>query len=133
MRQPKVDRLSIEQHDELDGYFRQANISAKNIARLETLSRTAEPEIAADADLIARLARVQPRKRHRLRFLIEERRDLLQELVAAGVISTTYGDQDSQRHSDSQKERRRDARDLLEVHTDPAGQEVGTSAETFLE
>lgn len=77
MQRPEAERLRIEQEDELDGYFGQSNVSAKNIARLEGLSGTAQPEIAAYADLIARIADVHPRKRHRLRFLARERRDLL--------------------------------------------------------
>jgi len=89
-RKPKVERQAIEQKDDIFGYLRQSNISAKNLARLRVLAASPNPEIAKLAGIVLAVAEVKPHKRGRLRVLARERRDLLEELERTGLILAHY-------------------------------------------
>ncbi len=75
-RRPHGEREQIEQLDELYRFLGQSNISAKNVARLTVLCGSADEKLRQLAALILDIARVHPRKRHRLKFLAGQRRDL---------------------------------------------------------
>ena len=79
-RLPREDRDRIEHLDELFGFLRQSNISAKNIDRLKTLEEDSKKEIRELATLILEVARVKPGKRRRWSFLAEHHRDLWRRL-----------------------------------------------------
>src|SRR5438477_937735 len=59
----KCDR--IERMEELNGFVHQSNISARNLVRLEMLSKHPDPKVATLAVLILDIGRVLPGKRNR--------------------------------------------------------------------
>jgi hypothetical protein len=79
-RLPREDRDRIERLDELFGFLRQSNISAKNITRLETLRQNPAKDISELANLLLEVARVKPDKRRRWSFLAQHRPDLCRHL-----------------------------------------------------
>jgi hypothetical protein len=83
---PKDEREAIEQEDELFGYLKQSNISAKNISRLKILAASQNPRIAELAGIVLKVAEIKPRKRRRLVVLAGEHRDLLEDLERTGLI-----------------------------------------------
>ena len=83
---PKLEREAIEQEQEIFGFLQQSHISAKNIARLTTLSSSSNARIAELAGIVIEVAKVKPHKRHRLRVLAKERRDFLLKLEQTGLI-----------------------------------------------
>jgi len=62
---PREKRDRIERFDELHGLFHQSMISAKNVARLETLTGHQDHQVAELAALILEIVRVLPGKRNR--------------------------------------------------------------------
>ena len=82
-RMPREKRQRIEQLDELYGFLDQSNISNRNIERLTTLTQATDLEVRELASLLLEIARVHPRKRRRLKFLVWPRRDLLKRMKAA--------------------------------------------------
>ena len=85
-RKPKNELEAIEQSEELFGYLRQSNISAKNIRRLKLLSASDNPRIAELARIVLRVAEVRPGKRGRLKALARDHRALLEDLERTGLI-----------------------------------------------
>jgi hypothetical protein len=83
---PKDQREAIEQEEEIFAYMKQSHISAKNIGRLTTLTASENPRIAELAGIVLAIARVKPHKKHRLKVLARERRDLLEALERTGLI-----------------------------------------------
>ena len=83
---PKDEGDAIEQKDELFGYLKQSNISAKNIHRLRALATSPNPHIAELAGIVLAVAEVKPHKRGRLKVLARDRRDLLEDLERTGLI-----------------------------------------------
>jgi hypothetical protein len=83
---PAKSRHRIEALDEISGYWGQSHISAKNISRLETLSQSNNPEVQSLAALVMEIAKLHPRKRRRVKYLAQNRRDLYERLIALGVI-----------------------------------------------
>ena len=83
---PKDEREAIEQDEEIFGYLRQSHISDKNVARLETLVKSSNEQIAEHATLVLEIARVKPYKKRRLKVLARTRRDLLKKLEETGLI-----------------------------------------------
>jgi hypothetical protein len=86
MRLPKKERQQIEQQDEIFGYLKQSHISDKNVARLKTLAKSDNPEIARLARIVLEVAEVKPYKRKRMTVLARERPWLLAELEETGLI-----------------------------------------------
>jgi hypothetical protein len=80
-RKPNNERDRIEQLDELHGFLHQSVISAKNIARLKTLSGHEDREVAAHAALILEIARAPPDKRNRWLKLARRHRPLFEQAV----------------------------------------------------
>jgi len=70
---PAKSRHRIEALDEIAGYWQQSHISAKNISRLETLSQSSNSEVQSLAVLIIEIDKVHPRKRRRVKFLVQHR------------------------------------------------------------
>jgi len=83
-RLPVAQRRRIEESDETWGFMYQSNISEKNLARLSTLSRSEDPDIARDAALVLEVGRVHPRKKRRIKFLARNHRHLLNRLAEIG-------------------------------------------------
>ena len=81
-RMPREKRDRIERFDELHGFLQQSMISAKNVARLKTLSGHEDREVAEHASLILEIARVLPGKRHRWLKLAQRHRPLFDRTVA---------------------------------------------------
>ncbi len=98
---PREKRDRIERFDELYGFLHQSVISAKNVARLKTLSGHEDPEFAEQAALILELARVLPGKRNRWLKLARCHRPLFERaLELFGVeffedLLARYGDFES--------------------------------------
>lgn len=80
-RLPREERDAIERCDELHGFLDQSIISAKNMARLETLTRHEKPQVAELAALILEIARVLPGKRNRWLKLAQRHRPLFHRAV----------------------------------------------------
>ena len=83
---PKEKRDAIEQQDEIFGFLKQSHISEKNVARLKTLASASNPRIAQLANIVLEVALVKPYKRHRLKVLAKERKDLIQKLRETDLI-----------------------------------------------
>jgi len=61
-------------------------ISKKNLARLEQLAKSEEPQLARLAAIVLEVARVTPYKRRRLKILARNHRDLLRKLGETGLV-----------------------------------------------
>ncbi|HEX9047137.1 MAG TPA: hypothetical protein VF988_08920 [Verrucomicrobiae bacterium] len=81
-RLPRDEQDQMERLDELYGFLQQSNISAKNVARLKSLSQHANKEVADSAALILEIARVLPHKRNRWLKLARRHRPLLDRAIA---------------------------------------------------
>ncbi len=98
---PREKRGHIERFDELHGFLHQSIISARNVARLKTLSGHEDPEVAEHAALILEIARVLPGKRNRCLKLARRHRPLFAQAVELfGVeffedLLARYGDFES--------------------------------------
>lgn len=85
-RMPKEKRDEVEQQEEICNFLEQSHISERNVARLRTLADSPNPETAELASIVLEVALVKPYKRRRLKFLWQERRDLLEKLEKTGLI-----------------------------------------------
>lgn len=100
-RMPREKRDRIERYDELYGFLHQSVISAKNVARLKTLTGHEDRQVAELAGLILEIARVLPGKRNRWLKLAQCHRPLFNQTVALfGVeffedLLAGYGDFES--------------------------------------
>lgn len=79
-RLPHDQRRKIEHLDELAHFLSQSNISAKNMQRIEGLTKSADPEVRDWAAAILAVARRFPRKRRRYVRMAREQPDLLRRL-----------------------------------------------------
>jgi len=84
---PKAEQALILASDEVWGFLEQTNISAKNIARLESLASVHDAAFQELRMLVLEIARVSPRKRNRWKKVRQERPDLYRRIVAAGWFS----------------------------------------------
>jgi hypothetical protein len=98
---PREQRDRVERFEELHGFLHQSVISAKNIARLKTLSGHEDREVAAHAALILEISRALPDKRNRWLKLARGHRPLFEQAVEVfGVeffedLLAGYGDFES--------------------------------------
>lgn len=83
---PKQERDATVHAMEIHDFLAQKNISPKNIARLRVLAAATHAKTATLAQLVLEMALVKPHRRKRLKFLIENHRELLKRLVAADLI-----------------------------------------------
>jgi hypothetical protein len=79
MAREKTDRM--ERFDELHGFLRQSMVSAKNVARLKTITGDEDHELAELAALILEIARVLPGKQNRWLELARHYRPLFNRAV----------------------------------------------------
>jgi hypothetical protein len=79
---PGNERERIELLDELHGFLHQSFISAKNVARLETLVGHGDHQVAEFAALILQIARMFPGKRNRWLKLARQHRPLFDQTLA---------------------------------------------------
>ncbi len=84
------ERNSILTLDEIYGFLNQSNISAQNIARLQTLTELKNIEIFSLAKLVLEVALLHPHKRRRLKFLAKERREIFLQLEETGLIAAHH-------------------------------------------
>ena len=83
---PKSERQVIENMDDIFRFMRQSHISEKNVARLEQMVKSENPEVASLAAIVLKVAKVKPYRTRRLKFLAQRHPELMQELEDAGLI-----------------------------------------------
>jgi len=83
---PKSERQAIEQKDNIFRFLKQSRISQKNVARLEQMANSGNPQVATLAAIVLDVARVKPYKTRRLKFLAQKHPDLLGRLRDTGLI-----------------------------------------------
>jgi hypothetical protein len=83
---PKSARQGIEDRDHIFGFLEQSQFSEKNVARLEHMAKSDDPQVASLAAIVFDVARVNPHKTRRLKFLAHKHRKLLSRLRDAGLI-----------------------------------------------
>jgi hypothetical protein len=83
---PKSRRQVIENLDDIFRFMRQSHISEKNVVRLEKMVKSEDPQVASQAAIVLKVAKVKPYKARRLRFLAQRHPELLQQLQDAGLI-----------------------------------------------
>ncbi|MEJ7594382.1 MAG: hypothetical protein WKF77_22845 [Planctomycetaceae bacterium] len=86
-QRPKAEQALILATDEVWGFVKQKNISAKNIARLESLASIDDAAFQELRMLVLEIARVRPRKSHPWKNVRREHPDLYRKVVAAGWFS----------------------------------------------
>jgi hypothetical protein len=86
LKKAKRRKDSIEQEDEIIGFMKQSNISKKNIARLNILKLSNNKRIAELAAITLEVAKVKPNKKHRLKVLAKEHRELFIRVKESGLI-----------------------------------------------
>ena len=85
LKLPASVRKHVEEVDEVVGFLSQSNISAKNIARLQSLVVSQDGEVARLAKAVLEVARVKPYKRRRLKVVAEEHKQLMIRLQQLGL------------------------------------------------
>ena len=83
---PKSERQVIENMDDIFRFMRQSHISEKNVARLEQMAKSENPQVAGLAAIVLEVARVKPYKTRRLKFLAQKHPDLLRKLEDTGLV-----------------------------------------------
>ncbi|HQX52816.1 MAG TPA: hypothetical protein PLR25_23045 [Planctomycetaceae bacterium] len=86
-QRPKPEQALILAKDEVWGFLQQTNISAKNIARLESLASIQDAAFQELRMLVLEIASVRPRKRKRWKNVWLEYPDLYRRVIAAGWFS----------------------------------------------
>ncbi len=83
---PKEEIQSIDEKNEIYKFLRQSNISKRNLARLSSLTKSSNQEVAKYAEIVLEVGKVKPHKKKRLKFLAKENRELLNKLDETGLI-----------------------------------------------
>jgi len=83
---PKSERRAIEDKDDIFGFLEQSHISERNVARLERMANSDNPQVASLATIVLDVARVKPYKTRRLKFLAQKHPELLGKLRDTGLI-----------------------------------------------
>jgi hypothetical protein len=78
---PRERRDRMERFDELHGFLHQSMISAKNVARLQTLTGHEDHQVVELAALILEIARVLPGRRNRWLKLARQHRPVFNRAV----------------------------------------------------
>jgi hypothetical protein len=71
---------------EINGFLEQSHISKKNVARLRALASSRDTRIAHLAAVVLDVATVTPYRRHRIRTLARQHRDVLTRMEQARLI-----------------------------------------------
>jgi hypothetical protein len=83
---PKSERRTIEDKDDIFAFFEQSHISEKNVAHLERMAKSDNPQVPCLAAIVLDVARVKPYKTRRLKFLAQKHPELLGKLRDMGLI-----------------------------------------------
>jgi hypothetical protein len=83
---PKSERQVIEDKDDIFGFMHQSHISERNVARLEQMTKSENPQVASLAAIVLKVARVTPYKTRRLKFLAQMHPELLRSLENTGLV-----------------------------------------------
>jgi NMD protein affecting ribosome stability and mRNA decay len=83
---PKSEWQVIEDKDDIFGFMHQSHISERNVARLEQMTKSANPQVASLAAIVLKVARVKPYKSRRLKFLAQMHPELLRNLEDTGLV-----------------------------------------------
>ena len=83
---PKGERQAIEDKDDIFGFLKQSHISERNVARLQQMTKSDNPQVANLAAIVLEVARVKPYKTRRLKFLAERHPELLGKLRDTNLI-----------------------------------------------
>jgi DNA-directed RNA polymerase subunit F len=81
MEMPTKERSLIEARDEIFDYLRQSNIS-----HLKKLSKSEDPEARKLAGIVFQVAEIAPRKKNRLKIIVNKKKSLIFKLEEAGLI-----------------------------------------------
>ena len=92
---PKSERQVIENTDEIFRFMRQSHISEKNVARLEQMVKSENPQVASLAGIVRKVAKVKPYRTRRLKFLAQRYLELLRELEDTGLVLSDGWDWDT--------------------------------------
>jgi len=83
---PKSKRQVIENLNDIFRFMRQSHISEKNVARLEQMVKSEDPQVASRAAIVLKVAKVKPYRTRRLKFLAQRHPELLQQLQDADLV-----------------------------------------------
>jgi hypothetical protein len=83
---PKSERKAIEDQDDIFGFMHQSHISERNVARLEQMVKSENPQVASLAAIVLEVARVKPYKTRRRKFLAHNHPELLRKLEETGLV-----------------------------------------------
>ena len=86
LARPKSERQAIEDMNDILGFMQQSHISDRNVARLEKMAKSEDPQVAIRAAVALKVARVKPYRTRRIKFLGQNHPDLLGELKDAGLV-----------------------------------------------
>ncbi len=103
-RLPRAERERRAAMRDIDGFIEQRNISAKNIARLEALCGAEDEQVRWLAGLVLQVARVVPRRRKRVGYLLRHHRELLEQLVEVGLLLSLPLEEDREGEMDAEAE-----------------------------
>lgn len=85
-RRPIAERNAIDQEREIYRYYEQRNISTKNLKRLNSLTKSANPGISKLADAVLSAGNAKRHRRKRLAFLARHHPEVMDKLGAVGLI-----------------------------------------------
>jgi len=77
---------AIEDKDDIFGFLKQSHISERNVALLEQMAKSDNPQVANLAAIVLEVARVKPYRTRRLKFLAERHPELLGKLRDTNLI-----------------------------------------------
>ena len=83
---PKSERQAIVDKEGIFAFLKQSHISEGNVARLERMAKSDNPQVASLAAIVLDVARVKPYKTRRLKFLAQKHPELLGKLRDTGLI-----------------------------------------------
>ena len=83
---PKYERQAIEDKDHIFAFLEQSHISEKNVAQLERMAKSDDPQVASLAAIALDVAQVKPHKTRRIKFLAQKHPELLGKLRDTGLI-----------------------------------------------
>jgi hypothetical protein len=87
---PQSERQAIEDKDDIFGFLEQSHISEKNVARLEQMAKSDNPQVARLAAIVLDVAHVKPYKVRRLKFLAQKHPELLGKMQETGLIRALH-------------------------------------------
>jgi hypothetical protein len=76
----------LEDKDDIFAFLEQSRISEKNVAHLERMAKSDNPQVACLAAIVLDVARIKPYKTRRLKFLAHKYPELLGKLRDMGLI-----------------------------------------------